>query len=131
MPAEPIRVVAAMIERQGRYLITQRRPSAVLPLCWEFPGGRVEAGETDQRALEREVEHRLGVRVEVGELVSFVRHAYERYAIDLHLYACRLNDGDPQRLAVADYAWAGSQEFENYDFAPADEASVSQLLGLE
>ena len=54
-----IRVVAAVIEREGRYLITQRRPTAVLPLLWEFPGGRVEDSETDAAALKREVRHRL------------------------------------------------------------------------
>jgi mutator protein MutT len=63
-----IRVVAAVIEREVRYLITQRRPTAVLPLLWEFPGGRVEAGETDAAALKREVKHRLGVEIEAGRL---------------------------------------------------------------
>jgi len=53
-----IRVVAAVIEREGRYLITQRRPTAVLPLLWEFPGGRVEESETDAAALKREVRQR-------------------------------------------------------------------------
>ena len=55
-----IRVVAAVVELEGRYLITQRRSTAVLPLLWEFPGGRVEDGETDAHALKREVRHRLG-----------------------------------------------------------------------
>ncbi|HVZ34283.1 MAG TPA: (deoxy)nucleoside triphosphate pyrophosphohydrolase, partial [Polyangiaceae bacterium] len=100
-----LRVVAAMIERGGRYLITQRRPAAVLPLLWEFPGGRVEPGETDEQALEREVLHRLGVSVQVGKLVSFVRHSYERYTIELHLYDCRLASGDPVRRNVHDFAW--------------------------
>ena len=66
-----IRVVAAVLERDGRYLITQRRSSAVLPLLWEFPGGRVEEGETDAHALKREVSHRLGAEIEVGKLISF------------------------------------------------------------
>ena len=50
-PSKSIRVVAALVEREGRYLITQRRPTAVLPLLWEFPGGRVETGETDSHGL--------------------------------------------------------------------------------
>ena len=85
-----IRVVAAVIERDGKYLITQRRPAAVLPLMWEFPGGRVEAGETDQQALKRELLHRLGVDIEVGKLISFVSHPYEHYVVDLFLYECAL-----------------------------------------
>jgi len=88
-----IRVVAAVIEEDARYLITQRRPTAVLPLMWEFPGGRVEEGETDADALRREVKHRLGVDVEPGQLISFVSHPYERYVVDLYLYECRLTGG--------------------------------------
>jgi 8-oxo-dGTP diphosphatase len=130
MPPASIRVVAAMVERGGRYLITQRRPTAVLPLLWEFPGGRVEDNETDAQALEREVRHRLGVSLQVGKLVSFVRHPYERYTVDLHLYEAHLNVGRPERRNVHDYAWVKSDEFEGYPFTPADEASMSQLLGL-
>jgi 8-oxo-dGTP diphosphatase len=125
-----VRVVAAMIEERGRYLVTQRRPSAVLPLLWEFPGGKVEPGESDVTALEREVLHRLGVSVTVGKLISFVRHRYERYTIDLHLYDCHLTAGQPEKRNVNDFAWVESDEFEHYAFTPADEISVAKLLGL-
>lgn len=128
--ASAIRVVAAMIEEGGRYLITQRRPTAVLPLLWEFPGGKVEANENDSDALEREVLHRLGVSVGVGKLISFVRHPYERYTIDLHLYECHLTAGRPTTRNVHDFAWVQSDEFEQYPFTPADEISVAKLLGL-
>ncbi|MEY2936383.1 MAG: mismatch repair protein MutT [Pseudomonadota bacterium] len=130
MTVPVIRVVAAMIEDRGRYLITQRRPSAVLPSLWEFPGGRVEDGETDEAALAREVLHRLGVSVDVGQLVSFVRHPYERYTIELHLYECKLASGQPSKRNVFDFAWVQSDEFEHYPFTPADELSVAKLLGL-
>src|SRR3954470_23887398 len=83
-----IRVVAAVVERDGRYLITQRRPSAVLPLLWEFPGGRVEAGESDQLALRREFGGRLGAAIVVGQLISYVSHRYEHYTVELYLYEC-------------------------------------------
>ena len=65
-----VRVVAAELERDGRYLITQRREHAVLPLLWEFPGGKVEDGEDDSAALRRELRERLGVGAEVGALHS-------------------------------------------------------------
>ena len=89
-PRKTIRVVAAVVEREGRYLITQRRPTAVLPLLWEFPGGRSEEGESDGAALAREVMERLGATIEVGQLISFVSHPYESYTVDLYLYECRL-----------------------------------------
>ncbi|HEY5958426.1 MAG TPA: (deoxy)nucleoside triphosphate pyrophosphohydrolase [Polyangiaceae bacterium] len=131
MSASPIRVVAAVIERDGSYLITQRRPGAVLPLLWEFPGGRVEPEEADAAALTREVRHRLGVDVVPGELISYVSHAYERYSVELHLYACRLVGGEPVARNVNDFRWVRSNEFDSYQFTPADEASMTQLLGLE
>lgn len=133
MSAEPtrtIRVVAAVIEQEGRYLITQRRPSAVLPLLWEFPGGRIEEGETDAAALEREVRHRLGVEVSAGQLISFVSHPYERYVVDLYLYECRIASGTPAPLAVHAFKWVTSAEFDQHRFTPADEASMSKLLGM-
>ena len=124
-----IRVVAAIIERGGRYLITQRRPTAVLPLLWESPGGRVEDGEGDRDALRREVLHRIGVGVEPGKLVSFVSHPYERYVVDLYLYECQLLEGEPSPVNVNDFRWATSAEFDQLPFTPADEASMSKLLG--
>ena len=125
-----IRVVAAVIEREARYLITQRRPSAVLPLLWEFPGGRVEKGETDAAALKREVHHRLGVEIEVGQLISFVSHPYERYVVDLYLYECRIRGGELEPLAVNAFKWVTSAEFDQYPFTPADEASMNKLLDV-
>lgn len=125
-----IRVVAAVIERDGQYLITQRRPSAVLPLLWEFPGGRVEDGETDADALRREVRHRLAVEIEPGQLISFVSHPYEHYVVDLYLYECRLANGEPTEKNVHAFKWVTSAEFDQYPFTPADELSMNKLLGL-
>lgn len=129
--APTIRVVCAVVEQGGRYLITQRRATAVLPLLWEFPGGKVEAGESDEDALRRELVHRLSVDVRVGQMISYVHHPYERYAVDLYLYECELVGGEPTRARVSDFRWVESSEFEKYPFTPADEASVSQLLGVD
>jgi 8-oxo-dGTP diphosphatase len=129
--ARTIRVVAAILERDGHYLITQRRSSAVLPLMWEFPGGRVEDGEMDAHALKREVRHRLGGEIEVGKLISFVSHPYEHYVVDLFLYECTLNNDDElQAKNVNAYRWVTSADFDQYPFTPADEASMNKLLGV-
>jgi 8-oxo-dGTP diphosphatase len=124
-----IRVVAALVERDGRYLITRRRETAVLPLLWDFPGGRVEEGESDEAALAREVGERLGANVEVGQLISFVNHPYEKYAVDLYLYECALLSDELHCRAVKEYAWVTSTEMESYSVTPVDEASMSKLLG--
>jgi 8-oxo-dGTP diphosphatase len=126
-----IRIVAAVIERDGRYLITQRRSSAVLPLLWEFPGGRVEHGESDVVALQREVRHRVGAQVTCGRLISAVTHAYDSYSVDLYLYECTMLPGEiPDARAVNDFKWVASSDFDRYPFTPADEASMTKLLGL-
>src|SRR5450432_2751522 len=118
---QTIRVVAAVIEHGGRYLITQRRPTAVLPLLWEFPGGRVEEGETDTSALKREVRHRLGVDAQPGKLMSYVSHPYEHYVVELYLYDGKLIEGEPRAVNVGDFRWVTSEDFERYPFTPADE----------
>jgi 8-oxo-dGTP diphosphatase len=125
-----IRVVAAVLEKDGRYLITQRRATAVLPMMWEFPGGRVEDGETDTHALKREVLHRLGATIDVGKLISFVSHPYEGYVVDLFLYECALTGGQLEPANVHRFEWVTSADFDGYPFTPADEASMNKLLGL-
>ncbi len=131
--SKSIRVVAALVERDGRYLITQRRPTARLPLLWEFPGGRVESGESDAEALRREFGERLGdgVQLEVGELISYVSHPYEHYTVDLYLYQCAFENegGTLVTRAVNAFRWVTSDEFDALPFTPADEASMNQLLG--
>jgi 8-oxo-dGTP diphosphatase len=130
--AQPlIRLVAAVIERDGRYLITQRRPSAVLAGLWEFPGGRVEEGETDEQALRRELHERLGTEVEVKGQMAHRVHHYHGYSVDLNLYQAAIAPGqEPQALRVAEVRWVPSNEFEKYPFPAADQATTDILLGF-
>lgn len=125
-----IRVVGAMIEQGGRYLVTQRSPKASFPLLWEFPGGRVEPGETDAAALARELREEMGIAVEVGDRVVHVEHAYEQYDIDFSVYRCRLVTGPVRDLRVHAHRWILPEELDRYEFPPADEKSIAKLLGL-
>ncbi len=125
-----IRVVAAVISENGRYLVTQRRPTAVLPLLWEFPGGKVEVGESDLQALSREVLHRVGVEIKPGPQISSVNHDYDHYTVELHLYECRVVRSEPRAVNVHQFRWVESDDFDRLPFTPADEASMSKLLGL-
>jgi 8-oxo-dGTP diphosphatase len=125
-----IRVVGAMIEQQGCYLITQRPPTASLPLLWEFPGGRVEPGETDEAALARELREEMGIGVTVGERVIHVEHAYEAYDIDFCVYRCQLRQGPIRNIRVHDHRWVRPNELDQYEFPAADEKTVGKLLGL-
>jgi len=130
--AQPlIRLVAAVIEHDGRYLITQRRATAVLPGLWEFPGGRVEDGESDEEALRRELRERLGAEVEVKDQMAHRVHHYIGYSVDLNLYQAAIAPGqEPQALRVAEVRWVPSSEFEKYPFPAADQATTDILLGF-
>ena len=129
MPAK-IRVVAAMLEKGGKYLITQRRPTASLPLLWEFPGGRVEEGETDEAALARELREEMGIEVDVRERVIHVEHSYPDYDIDFRVYRCKLVSGEIAHGSVHDHRWVQPQDLDKYEFPAADEKTVAQLLDL-
>jgi 8-oxo-dGTP diphosphatase len=127
-----LRVVAAVIAQNDRYLITQRRPTAVLPGLWEFPGGRVEEGETDAQALKREVRERVGVEVDVGACIGRRTHDYDGYSVDLALYQAAIQgEVEPRAVRVADCRWVASSEFEKYRFPAADQATMDLLLGIK
>jgi 8-oxo-dGTP diphosphatase len=131
MGKEVIRVVAAVIEHDGRYLITQRQGNAVLPGLWEFPGGRVEPDENETACLLREVRGRIGVEVIVGTKLGEHLHDYTGYQVHLTMYSCKLPaEARPYPATVADLRWVTSREFLDYDFPPADEKTMSKLLGL-
>ncbi len=126
-----ITVVGAMIERDGKYLITQRKPTATLPLLWEFPGGRVEPGETDAQALARELKEEMNISVEVGEQAMHVQHAYPDYDIDFRVYRCRLVGGEIQHIKVHDHRWVAAEDLDEYEFPSADQKTFEQLLGIQ
>lgn len=125
-----IRVVAAELERSGRFLITQRRAEATMPLLWEFPGGRVEAGESDSAALSRELHEKLGIVVSVGEQTLHVHHDYADYTVDFLVYRVETDD-TPTPRKLRDARWVSPDDFDQYEFPGADQASVKRLLGLD
>lgn len=123
-----------MVEREpGRYLITQRSKAATLPLLWEFPGGRVEAGESDEAALCRELKERLALAVEVLELVMATTHAYPAYDVELHVFRCRPADPaqDPSHAKIHDHRWVTLEEMSAYEFPGADAQTIAKLLELD
>ncbi len=123
-----IHVVSAEIQQEGRYLISQRLPTAVLPLLWEFPGGRVREGEGDEQALVRAVEHRLGIRVAPRQRVLEVAHEYDAYDVVLRVYRCDVAEGEPRARAVHALAWVTVEELGEYSFPGADQQTIELLL---
>lgn len=134
MSRRQIRVVGAMVEKAGgRYLITQRKPTQTLPLLWEFPGGRVQEGEADERALARELKEDLGIFVQVGTQAMHVHHAYPNYDIDFRVFNCKLAspEEDISHLRVHDHRWVTLAEMSQYKFPDADARTIEKLLDLD
>lgn len=123
------RVVSAEICRDGKYLISQRSMKAVLPLLWEFPGGRVREGETDIDVLQKSLKTRIGVEATIGQMVMEVTHEYQGYDLMMCVYQCDIGDQVPTPRKVHDVAWIGPEEFGEYAFPGADQKTVDALLG--
>ena len=113
-------VVAALIRREGLVLISRRRPDQAMPNFWEFPGGKVEAGEAPQVALAREVREELGCEVEVGRIDDVVFHAYPAFDLYMLVYDCRLVGGTPRAVAVAEIDWVPPSRLPEIELLPAD-----------
>lgn len=123
-----IAVTAGIIERDGRVLIARRGPGDPLAGKWEFPGGKVEPGETPEQCLVRELREELGIETQVGERVAVSVHDYGRGAIELHAYRVWILAGEPEPREHEALAWAPIAELDRYDFAAADLPIVRRLM---
>lgn len=122
----PIPVVGAAIHRDGRILATQRATGPLAGL-WEFPGGKIEPGESPEQALARELMEELECDVEVGELITSTQHAYDFATIDLAVYRCTLKADAPRLTEHSDARWLLPSELLSVAWAPADEPAVAEL----
>ena len=128
----PITVVAAIVEQNGRILICQRRRGDRFELKWEFPGGKVKAGETPQQALARELREELNVTAQIGEEIHHTRHRYAEMDRDIELlfFTADLGPEPLANLAFEQIVWAERAQLPDYDFLPADRELVAWLAGL-
>ena len=114
-------MVAAVIRRDGRILVTRRHGHAERGGQWEFPGGKVEPGEAEDSALRREILEELGCRVTVGALLVRTAHRYPDLEVELAFFACALVPGsEPGLLGAAAMDWADPARLAEYDFCEAD-----------
>lgn len=125
-----IRVVGAALVRGGRVLVARRGEGQAQALLWELPGGKVEAGESDEEALARELSEELGVRVEVGEHLGESVFAYRSKTVRLVAYACTLTEGEPRPREHAELRWAAASDLPGLTWAPADVPLVEAVIRL-
>jgi 8-oxo-dGTP diphosphatase len=122
-------VVAAIIEQQGSFLLTERQAGTHLEHHWEFPGGKLEEGETHHEALVRELSEELGVNVTVGELALSTIHAYPDRTVALHFYRCAIQ-GEPRPMLGQAMRWIPRGDLDSLQLPPAD-AELIRLLTSE
>ena len=124
-----IRVVAGIIERNGRVLICQRRVGGTFGGKWEFPGGKVRPSETPREALERELREELDVPSTIGELAATARHRYSEMTDAVQVLFLRAElHGAPRNVASEQMVWARRGELRRYDFLAADLGMIAALV---
>lgn len=120
-------IVLGYIERDGAVLLTRRPPGVHQAGAWEFPGGKVEPGETPQDALRRELREELGVDVTVGDELAAVRYRYPDRAVELRLFRCTLHAGEPAPRAADALCWTPRDTLATVAFPPANAALLKQI----
>ena len=120
-------VVAALIWNQDKFMICQRPAHKARGLLWEFVGGKVEPGETKERALIRECQEELAVTLDVGEVFMDVVHEYPDLTVHLTLFHAAIREGIPQKLEHNDIRWITADEIGQYEFCPADEGILTRI----
>ncbi|MGM9661861.1 MAG: (deoxy)nucleoside triphosphate pyrophosphohydrolase [Oscillospiraceae bacterium] len=127
MKEQVLEVVAAFLHDSGRFLLCRRPPQKARGGQWEFPGGKIEPGETGPQALARECREELGVEIAVEQAAAEVVYAYPDVTVRLTLYAARVAAGAPRRLEHSAFAWVTAEECAGYDLCPADRLLLDAL----
>jgi len=123
----PLLVTAAIIEEDGLILVTQRPEGSRHAGKWEFPGGKMEPGESPRQALERELQEELNLEVSTEDIVETLYHRYPWGAVLILAYRCRIRGGTLRHLQVADHRWVPADQLQEYDFLEADRPLVEKL----
>lgn len=125
-------VACALVDQDGRVLITQRPEGKPLAGLWEFPGGKVEAGETPEETLIRELHEELGIETKAACLapLTFASHDYERFHLLMPLFVCRRFTGTPMAKEGQALKWVRPRQLRDYPMPPADEPLIPFLIDL-
>lgn len=123
-----IHVVAAVIQHDGKFLLTRRPPRAHLEGLWEFPGGKIEEGESPEQALMRECSEECAIDVVVHDILDVTFFRYPRKDVLLLFYACTLGERKAvQHLEVSDHRWVDVSELRDFELPPPDERLIAKL----
>jgi len=123
----PIAVCAAVIEHQGEILLTERPEHKQQGGYWEFPGGKIDPGESPHFSLKRELREELDIEIAVGPVLETVYHHYTWGSVLIIAYRCRWLSGEIQHLEVADHAWVTPNQLADYKILPADQPILGKI----
>ena len=123
-------VAAAVIIEEARVLLTRRAEGQHLAGMWEFPGGKLEEGESPEEALVRECREECGIEVDVVGILDVTHQRYPEKNVLLLFYRCELRSGEVRHLQVADHAWVAPGDLDEYPLPPADERVVARIRAL-
>ena len=121
-------VAAAILQRKGQILLTRRRLDAHQGGLWEFPGGKLEMGETLEQCLRRELKEEIDIEVCDVQAFSTVRHRYPEKEVELNVFTCSIHAGEPKPLECMEIAWVHRHELASYEFPEADRPVLRKLL---
>jgi 8-oxo-dGTP diphosphatase len=123
-----VTVAAGILQQDGRILICQRKPTGAFPLQWEFPGGKVEAGEDAMACLRRELREELAIEAEIGAEVSAFQYTYPNgFQVNLVFFQVSNYSGQMVNQAFEQMRWVARQDLPGYDFLEGDRALVARL----
>ena len=127
-----INVVAAIIKNEKNEILCALRSSTMtLPNLWEFPGGKIEQGESHEAALKREIYEELGLTIVVDERVESTYYEYETFTIQLTSYLAHIEDGNLQATEHAELRWLQSDDLLSLEWAPADIPAVKNIMNTK
>lgn len=115
-----IQVACAIIEGRGKVLCTQRSATMSLPLKWEFPGGKIDEGESPETCLRRELQEELGIEASVGEALTVTTHTYTLFSVTLYPFICEIRSGEITLHEHHAMVWLPPEELHTLDWAEAD-----------
>lgn len=120
MNKKHIEVVAAVIERDNKVLCCQRGNKGECAYKWEFPGGKIELGETKEEALRREIKEELNCTIKIKDFITTINHEYNTFSLTMHVYLCELVEKEPVLLEHKSSIWCDKDKLKELDFAEAD-----------